>query len=228
MSSEAEIQARLTEALRGLVPDAGAAWVDANRYLRHHLATHADAGEMLHRLVEDPGFVVAADPVHLGAVLASADAHLADGPVRGVVRSFLRLGAANVGRRANERAANLAAIAAAEEPSADDLLATIDLARPWRGCRLFSRRTAFHSVLEGHTRGVQAVGWGEIDGRPRVVSGSDDGTVRVWDPVSGVSVRIPLLRPVHALAARGGTVAVGTDRSLLILSLSPLVNDYLR
>ena len=37
----------------------------------------------------------------------------------------------------------------------------------------------------GHTGAVRAVAVGELDGRPVVVSGSSDGTVRVWDLATG-------------------------------------------
>ena len=36
-------------------------------------------------------------------------------------------------------------------------------------------------LFTGHTGGVTAVAVGELDGRPVVVSGDDDSTVRVWD-----------------------------------------------
>ena len=44
--------------------------------------------------------------------------------------------------------------------------------------------------LEGHTRGVSSVSF-SVDGS-RIVSGSDDKTVRVWDAVSGECVLGPL------------------------------------
>ena len=36
-----------------------------------------------------------------------------------------------------------------------------------------------------------AVAVGELDGRPVVISGSDDGTVRVWDLATGAPVGDP-------------------------------------
>jgi WD40 repeat protein len=40
--------------------------------------------------------------------------------------------------------------------------------------------------LTGNTRGVQSVALGMVDGLSVIVSGGDDGTVRLWDPRSGV------------------------------------------
>ena len=44
-------------------------------------------------------------------------------------------------------------------------------------------------LLTGHTGGVEAVA---VAGRPPIVSGANDSTVRVWDLASG-----PALRPVR-------------------------------
>ena len=42
----------------------------------------------------------------------------------------------------------------------------------------------------GHTGRVTAMAVGELDGRPIVVSGSLDSTVRVWDLVTGGNPRV--------------------------------------
>ena len=42
----------------------------------------------------------------------------------------------------------------------------------------------------GHTGGVTAAAVGELDGRPVVVSGGGDSTVRVWDPATGGNPRV--------------------------------------
>ena len=51
-------------------------------------------------------------------------------------------------------------------------------------------------TLTGHTGGVWAVAWSP-DGT-RLVSGGDDGTVRVWEAESG--------RPLHTLTGHTGWV----------------------
>ncbi|MGB5755616.1 MAG: hypothetical protein WBM50_01770, partial [Acidimicrobiales bacterium] len=131
MSTEAELQARITRSLRQLVPGDGIAWLDANRYLRQHLSIHAAAGGLLQDLVQDPGFVVAADPTQMAAVVALADGRAPDAPTRSLVRSYLRLGSANLGHRVNERLANLAVKARLEEPPAEPKLQRLELTKPW-------------------------------------------------------------------------------------------------
>jgi len=46
--------------------------------------------------------------------------------------------------------------------------------------------------LTGHDGRVLAVAAAELDGRPVVISGSDDRTVRVWDLATGTPVGDPL------------------------------------
>ena len=76
---------------------------------------------------------------------------------------------------------------------------------------------AARRALRGHEGGVTSVALGTLDGRPVVVSGGDDGTVRVWDEGGAVlSVRIG--SSVMALAfAKLEVVAVAADRGLLLL-----------
>ena len=50
-----------------------------------------------------------------------------------------------------------------------------------------------HQILTGHDGGVDAVAMGALpDGTPVIVSGSDDGTVRVWRLADGTPVGEPL------------------------------------
>jgi WD40 repeat protein len=59
--------------------------------------------------------------------------------------------------------------------------------------------------LTGHTQEVNAVAVGQLDGRPIVVSGSRDNTVRMWDVATG----IPMGNPLTGHTQEVNAVAVG-------------------
>ena len=60
--------------------------------------------------------------------------------------------------------------------------------------------------LRGHDGGVISVAVGTVDGRPVIVSGGSDGTVRVWDLTSGG----PRGEPLRGHDGGVTSVAVGT------------------
>jgi WD40 repeat protein len=60
----------------------------------------------------------------------------------------------------------------------------------------------------GHTDTVRAVAATELDGRPVVISGSDDQTVRVWDPATG------------ELDGRPVVISGGDDRTVRVWDLA--------
>jgi WD40 repeat protein len=87
--------------------------------------------------------------------------------------------------------------------------------------------------IHGHTdqiRALQLVTAG--DGQSLLVSGSHDGTVRLWRTATGEAVHtIPLRIPVHSLAQMddgetsqrtdgGATLSVGTREGILLLDLN--------
>jgi WD40 repeat protein len=53
------------------------------------------------------------------------------------------------------------------------------------------------NVLAGHTDTVWSVSTTQLDGRPVIVSGSDDKTVRVWDLATGAPIGQPLTGHTH-------------------------------
>ncbi|KAI1376723.1 WD40-repeat-containing domain protein [Hypoxylon crocopeplum] len=70
-------------------------------------------------------------------------------------------------------------------------------------------------VLEGHQRSVNAVAFSP-DGKT-LVSGSDDGTARLWEAATGTeTAKIDLPRQVNAVAfsSDGRTIALGTESGL--------------
>ena len=58
------------------------------------------------------------------------------------------------------------------------------------GCGTWRTGDPVGDPFTGHTDGVTAVAVGELDGRPVVVSGSRDATVRVWDLATGGNPRV--------------------------------------
>ena len=177
-------------------------WQD--RYLRDHAAEHAAAADRLDQLLEDPRYLLTVDPArlvpHLGAAQsASAQAiaavyrqaahHLA--PLDEAARaSQLELTAHHFGCR--DLAARIA------ENASD---------RPWQTHWSHGRWATGHQAMAGHTGWLRAVAAAVLpDGTPVIVSGGNDGTVRVWRLAGGT----PVGEPLRGHDGRVYAVAVGT------------------
>ena len=181
-------------------------WQD--RYLREHAAEHAAAAGRLDQLLEDPLYLITVDPArlvpHLDAVrsvAARATAavyrqcahHLTplDMPTRA---SQLELTAHRLGCR------GLAARIAETAPG-----------RPWQTRWSQGRRATGHQVLTGHDGWVQTVAAGALpDGTPVIISGSLDGTVRVWRLTDGTLIGEPLTGHDVVNAVAAGALPDGT------------------
>ena len=158
-------------------------------YARRNLALHATEVGRLDHLLEDPRFLMVAEPSRLvphldaarsafaratAAVYRTSARYLADldRPARA---SQLELTAHRLGLR------SLAARIATAAPD-----------RPWQ-TRWSHGQPTGHQILTGHDDGVSAVATGALpDGTPVIVSGSDDYTVRVWRLADGTPVGEPL------------------------------------
>ena len=70
--------------------------------------------------------------------------------------------------------------------------------------------------LTGHTGPVRVVAMGELDGRPIVVSGSLDETVRVWDLTSGRNSRVIRLgvAVLYVTKPKNNLVVIGHEPGL--------------
>ena len=170
-------------------PDGSRDWPTAHSYLHSQLAGHAaDAGQLT-SLLDDPGFLAAADPAGLYAALqrpgqppagnAQIYRHAYPGlppgaGMMGVRASYLQLAA----RRQGARLA--------------DQLSQLPLHQPWTARWVGGQRPHPHYIAGRHDSEVTAVAVGERDGRPVIVSAGGDGTVRVWDLQTGEPALGPL------------------------------------
>ena len=175
-------------------------WAAAHPYIRGHLAAHAAEAGMIDELSQDPGFLLAATPARLLDALAYA----ASAPARAAADAYRR---ALPFLRTHEPAEHSAYLALAARwgraPALADRITTDGLSSPWRPLWASWQLHRPHQIITGHTGWVHAVATGELDGRPVVVSGSGDGTVRVWDLATGALVGDPFTG--HS----GGVHAVG-------------------
>lgn len=87
------------------------------------------------------------------------------------------------------------------------------------------RSGAVVSTLRGHGDGVWGLAAGVVAGRAVLASASDDLTVRVWDILTGRSLVLPQSAPAYSIDLLESTVAIGTDRHLISLSLDESLFD---
>ena len=175
-------------------------WQASHPYIRANLATHAARGGSIDALVQDPGFLLGADPPQLLAALhatKSRTAGRAADAYRNALPALRRHPAA-------EHAAYLCL--AARCSRADDLANRIeadDLNSTWRARWASWQPQRPHQRSTGHDGGVYAVAVGELAGRSIIISGSSDATVRTWDLTTGTSIGSPISGhdgPVNAVA----------------------------
>ncbi|WP_370216712.1 hypothetical protein [Kitasatospora sp. GAS1066B] len=166
-------------------------WSRAHPYVLRYLAGHATLGGVLDAAVTDTGYLVHADPDGLVPHLHAAQAE----PARlaaAVYRSSIGTHRTTTpGRRRRILALDAARY---NHPS---LLNTLNRPAPpggWvpRHATGSTVSAALCNTMSGHTDAVTAVACTVVDGRPVAVTGSVDGTVRVWDLATGQPVGQPL------------------------------------
>jgi WD40 repeat protein len=166
-------------------PQGHADWQRAHLYILTHLADHAAATGHLGDLVDDPGFLVAADPATLTASLRQFPQLTSPG-----ARTY-RMAAHLLADRADRLFQLQLHAARLGETTLERQLAVLAVrSRPRLAWTQEPRHTP-HYTLGRHTGPVTAVAVGELDGRPVVVSGGGDSTVRVWDLGTGNPVGAP-------------------------------------
>ncbi|MDG4834236.1 WD40 repeat domain-containing protein [Solwaraspora sp. WMMD1047] len=171
-----------------LTPPAGPAtgrrdWSGIDDYTRLRLPAHAAAAGMLDDLMSDPGFLLSCPPGQIlphRHTLTTRDAITAAAAVESVATSdwagwsdSQRAWWLHVWAR-KTRSTRLADALTADHPE-----------WPWQvQTAIWSGTT--HRTLTSHTGEVRAVAvLPRPDGRHHIISASDDGTVRVWDPDTG-------------------------------------------
>ena len=169
---------------------AGHSWKAADAYLRTFLATHAAAVGQLDDLVEDPWFLVAADPEELLATLENA---VRAAPVAAVYRRV----APDLKRR-DESAALAHLELIAREAGLDEFAATVAGMtgdRPWTTAWTRRERIRVSGVLGRHEGGITAIAVtpADIDGGGSLaLTAGNDGRIRIWDPRRHAEVEPPL------------------------------------
>ena len=190
---EEAVQEIITGALLGVVEVSGIRdWAGSEPYLRRHLATHAAAAGWLDELVSDSRYLLYADPTRLGRVIGEVDFR-----THPLARLYWRALYRLYGATPSQRAATLQITALTEDPAT---LAYLDTSAEltWRGVWASGGPSPLHRQLLGHTATVNSVTVGSSVADTLIVSGSEDGTVRVWNADTG--------RPEAVLSGHQGWV----------------------
>ncbi|OJF15340.1 hypothetical protein BG844_05150 [Couchioplanes caeruleus subsp. caeruleus] len=153
-----------------------AGWAAAPEYLLRALPRHAARTGLVDDLLADDGYVLHA---HLDRLLPAADA------------ARTELGAARA--QLLQRTPQALRAPALERAALFSVVEKIDALpgglRPVPGAPYAARwartpRRLERTVLEGHSEAVYDVAALAVDGRSMLASAADDGTVRLWDPLT--------------------------------------------
>ncbi len=188
-----DIQRSVVVALRSLVPtapDGTLDWFAAVPYVGQHLATHAAAAGALSDLIEDPGFLLAGEPLALLRAFASIEGE-EPRRIRGAYEQVAHRLTAD--RPLGERAADLQLSARrCEADRLADRIEGLNVSLPWSTSWAWWSTSGVHRLLSGHAKTIGCVAVGDLDGRPIAVTGSIDGSAFVWDLTSQRQIGDPL------------------------------------
>ena len=176
----------ITRTLLTLVParPGGRDFDACHPYIRTHLATHAARAGTLDPLVNDPGFLLAADPARLLPALAA----VTDPEARKSASAFESTQHLLSGQPPGHAAAQLDLAARVHGATRlADGISHLPYKRPWSITWGHWVRPPDHHVVLGRHTGVQTVTAATLDGTPVAVTGGQDGTVRMWDLRTGAA-----------------------------------------
>ncbi|MGH3008532.1 MAG: trypsin-like peptidase domain-containing protein [Gaiellaceae bacterium] len=203
-------QQRIAEHLYRAVPgDRRPEWPDADDYTRRWLLRHAiEAGsksEVLDALLTDPAFFVHSDPARLDPSLivrARSPESKATAAALSRLASQLRAASSAAGR------ASLLELSARQfgfTSLANRFETEVARSQSTWSCKWAHwTRDSAHFSFTAHTGGVNALAFGDIGEETVIVTGSRDGTARVWRPDG-----TPLLAPLTGHTTGVLTVAIG-------------------
>ena len=184
-------------------PDGSRQWQYAEPYLLRHAAQHATAAGRVDELLQDTGFLTYADPITLAPLIAALPAGAAEGAADTYRASF-----AAHSRQPPAGRAQILAVDAARYGNVDmaQRLSSAVFWQPiWASSQ--SRSARLRQTLTDHTGRVLSVAIGRAGDRDVIVSGSEDGAVRVWDAATGQPVGQP------PTGHTGGVAAVAVGRA---------------
>ncbi|MEW9533221.1 AAA family ATPase [Microbispora sp. NPDC049125] len=188
-----EIQSLIVDGLVDAVPKVAGRrdWFGAHPYIRGHLPTHAAAAERLHHLIADAGFLLASDRLAMLRAMPTVEGNLQAQNIRS---AYEQIAHQLTGERPLEmRAAELQL--SARRCGADELAVSagaLGVPLPISARWAWWSATGAHRQLRGHTSDVLSVAVGDLDERPIVVTGSADGTARIWDLTTQQQIGKPL------------------------------------